>query len=137
MKKVIKYLLVFGLGLCNLYGCSSKSLLDKDNPVTLTMWHVYGEQANSPMNQLIAEFNETEGKDKGIIINVTKITNASKIGSELEESLSKEPGADPMPDLYTGHIHNAKQVGLDKSIVWNDVFTEKEISNFVDEFLDA
>lgn len=108
MKKVIKYLLVFGLGLCNLYGCSSKSLLDKDNPVTLTMWHVYGEQANSPMNQLIAEFNETEGKDKGIIINVTKITNASKIGSELEESLSKEPGADPMPDLYTGHIHNAK-----------------------------
>lgn len=88
MKKVIKYLLVFGLGLCNLYGCSSKSLLDKDNPVTLTMWHVYGEQANSPMNQLIAEFNETEGKDKGIIINVTKITNASKIGSELEESLS-------------------------------------------------
>lgn len=95
MKKVIKYLLVFGLGLCNLYGCSSKSLLDKDNPVTLTMWHVYGEQANSPMNQLIAEFNETEGKDKGIIINVTKITNASKIGSELEESLSKEPGADP------------------------------------------
>lgn len=137
MKKVIKYLLVFGLGLCNLYGCSSKSLLDKDNPVTLTMWHVYGEQANSPMNQLIAEFNETEGKDKGIIINVTKITNASKIGSELEESLSKEPGADPMPDLYTGHIHNAKQVGLDKSVVWNDVFTEKEISNFVDEFLDA
>lgn len=47
MKKVIKYLLVFGLGLCNLYGCSSKSLLDKDNPVTLTMWHVYGEQANA------------------------------------------------------------------------------------------
>lgn len=125
MKKVIKYLLVFGLGLCNLYGCSSKSLLDKDNPVTLTMWHVYGEQANSPMNQLIAEFNETEGKDKGIIINVTKITNASKIGSELEESLSKEPGTDPMPDLYTGHILNAKQVGLDKSVVWNDVFTEK------------
>lgn len=137
MKKVIKYLLVFGIGLCNLWGCSSKSLLDKNNPVTLTMWHVYGEQVNSPMNQLIAEFNETVGKDKGIIINVTKITNASKIGSELEASLANEPGADPMPDLYTGHIHNAKQVGLDKSVVWNDVFTEKEISNFVDEFLNA
>lgn len=137
MKKVIKYLLVFGLSLCNLYGCSSKSLLDKDNPVTLTMWHVYGEQVNSPMNQLVAEFNETEGKEKGIIINVTKVTNASKIGQELEASLAKEPGADPMPDLYTGHIHNAKQVGLENSVVWDDVFTKKEINNFVDEFLDA
>lgn len=114
MKKVIKSAVALALCLSSLYGCSSKTTLDKNNPVTLTMWHVYGEQVNSPMNQLVAEFNETEGKEKGVIINVTKVTNASKIGQELEASLAKEPGADPMPDLYTGHIHNAKQVGLEK-----------------------
>ena len=137
MKKVIKSAVAIALCLSSLYGCLTKTTLDKNNPVTLTMWHVYGEQVNSPMNQLVAEFNETEGKEKGIIINVTKVTNASKIGQELEASLAKEPGADPMPDLYTGHIHNAKQVGLENSVVWNDVFSKKEINNFVDEFLDA
>ena len=84
MKKVIKLAVTLALCLSSLYGCQAKTTLDKNNPVTLTMWHVYGEQVNSPMNQLITEFNETVGKDKGIIINVTKITNASKIGRELE-----------------------------------------------------
>jgi len=36
-------------GLC---ACSDKSLLDPNDPVTLTIWHVYGEQADAPMNLL-------------------------------------------------------------------------------------
>ena len=46
-------------GLC---ACSDKSLLDPNNPVTLTIWHVYGEQADAPMNMLIEEFNDTVGR---------------------------------------------------------------------------
>lgn len=34
-----------------LTGCK-KSLLDKDDPVTLTFWHVYGEQSGSPWTSL-------------------------------------------------------------------------------------
>ena len=39
-------LFVYMLLLCS---CSD-SPLDPDKPVTLTMWHVYGAQARSPMN---------------------------------------------------------------------------------------
>ena len=71
MKKLLSFFLI-GLMLCfALTGCSDKTKLDPDNPVTLTMWHVYGEQADSPMNRLIEEFNRTVGAEKGIIINVT------------------------------------------------------------------
>ena len=31
-------------------GCGEKTQLDPDKPVTLSLWHVYGEQADSPMN---------------------------------------------------------------------------------------
>ena len=49
--------------------CScTDSPLDPDKPVTLTMWHVYGAQARSPMNILIDRFNQTVGKKQGIII---------------------------------------------------------------------
>ena len=102
------------------------------------MWHVYGEQANSPMNQLIAEFNETEGKDKGIIINVTKITNASKIGSELEEVYLKNQVQIQCQIFIQDIFIMPKQVGLDKELLYGMMYLqEKEISNFVDEFLDA
>ena len=35
----------------------NSSLLDPKKPTTLTMWHVYGEQANSPMNDFVEKFN--------------------------------------------------------------------------------
>ena len=60
-------------------GCSPDTLLDPNDPVILTMWHVYGEQANSPMNELVDEFNSTLGRDRGIIINVTHIMRISYI----------------------------------------------------------
>ena len=67
------------------------SPLDPDKPVALTMWHVYGAQARSPMNMLIDRFNQTVGKEQGIIINVTAITSSA----ELQETLSSIVNGDP------------------------------------------
>ena len=41
-------------------GCGQKK---KEDPVTVTLWHVYGGQTESPLNDLIDEFNETIGKE--------------------------------------------------------------------------
>jgi multiple sugar transport system substrate-binding protein len=49
-RKLFLLLLIFSISICCLPGCK-KSELDKNKPVTLTMWHVYGEQADSPMNR--------------------------------------------------------------------------------------
>ena len=45
-------------GLC-LAGCGRKTLLSPKKPAMLSIWHVYGEQADSPMNRLLTEFNDT------------------------------------------------------------------------------
>ena len=78
IRKNFSILLIFTILAYCLSGCK-RSELDKNNPVTLSLWHVYGEQSDSPMNRLIDEFNETVGMEKGIIINVTAMSNASKI----------------------------------------------------------
>ena len=39
--------------------------IESEKPVTLSMWHIYGEQTDSPLNQLVQEFNATVGKEKG------------------------------------------------------------------------
>ena len=40
-------------------GCGQKK---KEDPVTVTLWHVYGGQTESPLNDLIDEFNENDWK---------------------------------------------------------------------------
>ena len=134
-RKLFLLLLIFSISICCLSGCK-KSELDKNKPVTLTMWHVYGEQADSPMNRLIDEFNETVGVEKGIIINVTAMSNASKIGEKLLDAHNKIPGSAEMPDLFFAHKSNVLELGANCLLDWNEYFSEKELSAYIPEFLE-
>ena len=70
-----------------LVGCGgSKTLLSPKDPTMLSIWHVYGEQADSPMNRLLTEFNDTVGREKGILLNVTNMTNSAAIGGQLQDA---------------------------------------------------
>lgn len=135
MKKIRTVYLLVILMLFGMTGCGEKSLLSADDPVTLTMWHVYGEQADSPMNRLISEFNDTVGKEKGIIIDVTMVSNTSKIGNMLLESQADKPGAEEMPDLFFCHTNNADALGVENMVDWNACFTKEELSHFVEGFV--
>lgn len=134
MKRILVLFSVVAL-LVSLCTCSMGSLLDSSEPITLTMWHVYGEQVDSPMNRLITEFNDTVGKERGIIVNVTKMTNARDIGGLLVEALADRPGAPEMPDLFSCHAANVAQLGTENVQDWKDWFTADELSSFVDAFV--
>ena len=136
MKKLIPFLISVIL-LIALSGCSDPTLLDPDNPVTLSIWHVYGEQADSPMNQLIAEFNATVGQEKGIVVTVTNVTNTSKIGGQVKSALNGEPGSPETPDLFSAHTSHASLLGAENLVNWKDWFSEKELKNYVPEFIES
>ena len=115
MKRYLSVLLAALLLLGCLSGCGAKTTLDPDDPVTLTMWHVYGEQADSPMNRLIAEFNATVGQEKGILVTVTNVTSTSKISAQLEAALTGDPDTPEMPDLFSTHTNTAEELGTEVS----------------------
>ena len=99
--------LVPGLALA---GCGgSKTLLSPKNPTMLSIWHVYGEQADSPMNRLLTEFNVTVGREKGILLNVTNMTNSAAIGGQLQDAKAGKPGALDLPDLFSAHPADASR----------------------------
>ena len=135
MRKTLAMLLALTFALLCFSGCSEKSLLDPDEPTTLTLWHTYGEQADSPMNRLISEFNKTVGKEKGIVISVKLMSSAGKIGGQLAEAQSGAPGALDMPDLFFCHNSDAAKLGAENLLDWNSYFTKEERAGFVPDFL--
>lgn len=135
MKKQIAIIMIAVLLLTAVTGCSSSSLLDPGDPITLTMWHVYGEQADSPMNRLVDEFNRTVGKEQGIIINVTLMSSTSQIGEKLLDAQAQTPGVPAMPDLFFCHNNNAEELGAENLLDWNTLFTQEELGSYVPEFL--
>ena len=136
MKKTLPIIVLVCVLALLLFGCDKQeSLLDPQKPVTLTMWHVYGEQADSPMNRYVEDFNRTVGKEKGIIINVTLMSNASQIGQKLVNAQKGVAGVPSMPDLFFCHNSNAQELGANNLLNWQDVFSASELSKFVDEFV--
>ncbi len=133
---VFSLLLLAGLVGC-LAGCGEQTTLDPNNPVTLSFWHVYGEQADAPMNRLVAEFNASVGLEKGIVVNVTNVTNTSKIGGQLKSAMDGEPGAPEMPDLFSAHTAHAGLLGAEKLVDWNAWFDEKDLKKYVPEFIES
>ena len=118
-----------------LSGCAENSLLDEKDPVTLNFWHVYGEQSGSPMDLLVEEFNRTAGQERGVRVQVTGVSSASKIGGYLKQAQSGAGDAPEMPDLFTCHIADAAALGEDNLVDWHEWFTEEELSDFVPGFL--
>ena len=113
--------LVPGLALA---GCGgSKTLLSPKDPTMLSIWHVYGEQADSPMNRLLTEFNDTVGREKGILLNVTNMTNSAAIGGQLQDAKACKPGTLDLPDLFSAHSADASALGIENLVDWNDWFT--------------
>lgn len=136
MKKTALLLFAALLAILCLVSCNKQTELSPNSPVTLTMWHVYGEQADSPMNRLVEEFNRTEGAAKGIIINVTSMSNASQIGPQLLDAQANVPGAMDMPDLFFCHSSNTAALGVENLLDWKDYFTGDEMKAYVPEFVE-
>ncbi len=114
MKKILSIILTFIITAVCFSGCSDKTKPDADNPVTLTMWHVYGSQTKSPLNDAIDQFNDTVGRENGVTVNVVSVTSSSAIDKALAASANGEPGAEDLPDLFTAYPRVAQIVGEDK-----------------------
>lgn len=118
-------------------GCARDPVnLNSKNPVTLTMWHVFGSQTESPMNDMVDEFNHTAGKERGITINITSVSNSSDIHNALLSAAKGEAGAGSLPDLFFCYPETAGSIGPESLVLWDELFTGKELSQYVPSFLD-
>ncbi len=127
-------LLLALLFLCT--GCSSKTKKE-ETPTAITVWHVYGGQADSPLNDLIDEFNQTVGKEQQINVQVTSVSNTNTIHDLVLAAANGEPGAPELPDLFISYPKTVMALPDDSILVdYRNYFSEEELSAFLPAFVE-
>ena len=127
-------LLVAVVLLCT--GCSN-TVNKEETPITITVWHVYGGQTDSPLNDLIDEFNQTVGKEQQINVQVTSVSNTNTIHELVLPSANGEPGASELPDLFISYPKTVMALPDDSILVdYRDYFSEEELSEFLPAFVE-
>lgn len=128
------FLLAVVLLLCA--GCSGTTKKE-ETPTTITVWHVYGGQADSPLNDLIDQFNQTVGKEQQINVQVTSVSNTNTIHELVLASANEEPGASELPDLFISYPKTVMALPDDSILVdYQDYFSEEELSAFLPAFVE-
>ena len=117
-------------------GCSN-TVTKEEVPTTITVWHVYGGQTDSPLNDLIGQFNQTVGKQKQINVQVTSVSNTNTIHELVLAAANEEPGAPELPDLFISYPKTVLALPDDSILVdYKDYFSEEELSDFIPAFIE-
>ena len=117
-------------------GCSGTAKKE-ETPTTITVWHVYGGQTDSPLNDLIDAFNQTVGKEQRINVQVTSVSNTNTIHELVLAAANGEPGASELPDLFISYPKTVMALPDDSILVdYRDYFSQEELSAFLPAFLE-
>ena len=134
-KKIFAWLLLVSLFI--LPGCFNRDEPSPANPVTLTLWHNFGGQMQTTMDGLVDEFNKTLGKDKGILLSITSITDSATIREKLAMIAAEDPGAPEMPDIATCYPQTAALLEAKGLLASLDAYFSKgELEAYLPRFLD-
>lgn len=136
MKKNLKYLLallcIIVLLLCT--GCSSNNAAPQ--PISITVWTYYNGTLLESFNTLVKTFNETVGKEKGIIVEAYSQGSVNELEASVMQSAEGKVGAAAMPNIFSAYADTA--YALDKLGLVVDVsryLTADERAAYVDSYL--
>ncbi len=120
-----------------LAGCSSSNDAT-DQPTTISIWHVYGAQTDSPLNDLIDEFNSTVGEEEGVRVEVTMVSNNNNIHEDILAAASDGPNAPALPDIFVAYPKTVLAMPDENVLIdFRDYLSEDELAAFVPEFLEG
>lgn len=136
-----KRLLALVLALCLvsstvLSACGNKPEKTPSAPVTISFWHSYNNLARTMLEEMITEFNDTVGIEKGIIVESFGFGEQDKLEEALFNSSNDVIGSEKMPDMFMSYTDNAYRIDALKPLAkLEKYFSEEEQKQFRPEFL--
>ena len=121
------------LSLCT--GCSTETKQTAD-PVDITIWTYYNGNQLESFNAMVQEFNNTVGREKGIIVSVSSQGNVNDLETNVLNAANGKVGSDPMPNIFSAYADTAytmDKMGLVVDL--SEYLTEEEKAAYVDSYL--
>ncbi|MDE7322878.1 MAG: extracellular solute-binding protein [Lachnospiraceae bacterium] len=147
MKKRSSFTTVFITALCIIFstvflltscGGQEKNGLSVESPTSVTIWHYYNGSLAGAFDDLVAEFNNTVGRENGIVVHSESMSTVAGLESALWDAANKKVGAAEMPNIFQCYQDTA--LALDERIPlvdFDDYIPEDEKVSYVKLFLDS
>ncbi|WP_243156130.1 extracellular solute-binding protein [Clostridium sp. C2-6-12] len=141
VKSFIKVTTILVMCFFIITGCgntrSNKYGLDKNNPVAVQIWHYYNGVQKIEFDKMVEEFNKTEGKEKGIIVEAFNQGSANEITEKILDTANKKVGTGKLPDAFMAYADTAYEIDkLGLAADFNDYLTNEEKNEYIESYID-
>lgn len=147
MKKIISFTTGLRMALSIIFSaavlltaCSSQetSGLSVESPTNITIWHYYNGSLAVAFDELAAEFNNTVGRENGIVVQAESMSTVAGLENALWDAASQKVGAAKMPNIFQCYQDTALALGETVPLVdFDDYISETEKLSYVKLFLDS
>lgn len=136
MKRFLGILLSLSL-LAAAGGCSAGPKLDANSPVSIEIWHYYNGPQKIQFDQMVSDFNETVGAEKGIVVEAFSQGSVDGLMEKVLDAANKKVGADPMPNIFAAYTDSAYQIDQLGCVAELDAyFTDQELSEYRSSYIE-
>ena len=137
---------LFALLLCAamLAGCAGQpkkdgtaSLLDPEKPLTITVWNYYNGQQLAAFNEIVEQFNTTQGRELGIVVESYSQGSVSDLETNVLAAARGQAGAEKIPNIFAAYVDSA--YALNKMGMVADVspyLSEEEQKLYIDSYIE-
>lgn len=105
--------------------------------VTITVWNYYNGQQLKAFDELVAAFNETVGKEKGIKVEGHSLGNVNDLEQNVLDAVNQKVGASEIPNIFAAYADTAyavDQLGYVADL--KPYLSEEDQERFVDSYLE-
>lgn len=110
--------------------------LDPENPVSIELWNYYNGAQQDAFNRLVEEFNETRGKELGIIVETSSEGSVSDLENSVLDAINEKVGVKEVPNIFAAYADTAFEVDqMGKLVDLSEYVTEEEKEEYIDEYI--
>ncbi len=136
MKKKPYFLFAALAAVAALSGCGEKEAVAAAEPIEIEIWTYYNGDQLAAFDALVAEFNETLGKEKGIVVSSYSQGSVIDMETNILEAVQGKVGAEEVPDIFASYAEAAYTVDqLGMAVNLADYLTPEELALYVDDYL--
>ena len=112
MKKYCSIISIVLLGSMLLFGCSGKGgeALKAKEPVTVTFWHYYNDAQKNGLDNIVAEYNETIGKEKNITVEAVGLGSIDDITTKVSSVLKNQEAGLEKPNMFLAYRDTLQEI---------------------------
>lgn len=115
-----------------------KTNLDSKNPVQITLWHYYSDENKILLEEMIDEFNQTIGLEKGIVVEPIAQGAIMDLETAITSSAKGDMNSQKMPNIFSSYIDKAVELdSMGKIVDLNEYLTDEDKANYYQPYIES